>query len=81
MELKCIYIYIYVYIYICIVAIVHIYIYICIISDNLYIAYLLNMDLRQRRPSYDYELSFWPPAGIIMVMAIVVRVRDYNYNY
>ena len=30
---------------------------------------LLNMDLRQRRPSYAYKSSFWPLAGI-MVMII-----------
>ena len=27
---------------------------------------------------YDYECSFWPPAGIMVVMMIVVR--NYNYN-
>ena len=38
---------------------------------------LLNIDLRQRRPSYNYKSSFWPPAGIIMMMIIIV-VRAKN---
>ena len=43
---------------------------------------LLNMRLRQRRPSYDHKSSLWPPAGIIMMMIIiVVHAKTYNYNY
>ena len=42
--------------------------------------YLLNKDLRQRRPSYGFKSSFWPLAGM-MVVVIVVRSRTYNYNY
>ena len=42
--------------------------------------FLLNMDLRQSRPSYEYKSSFWPPAGIIMVMVMNVA-RNYDYNY
>ena len=38
------------------------------------------MDLRQSRPSYEYKSSFWPPAGIMM-MVVVVRASNYNYNY
>ena len=39
------------------------------------------MELRQRRPSYEYKSSFWPPAGImIIMMVIVVRARNYDYN-
>ena len=40
---------------------------------------LLNMDLRQRRASYDYKPRFGPLAGIMIIM-IVVRARNYNYN-
>ena len=45
--------------------------------------YSLNMDLRQRRKSYDYKLSFGPLAGIMVVMEmmIIVRARKHNYNY
>ena len=38
------------------------------------------MDLWQRRPSCDYKLSFWPLAGMMMVMMIIV-VPAKNYNY
>ena len=39
------------------------------------------MDLRQRRPSYDYNSSFWPPAGMMAVAMVVLRVKNYNYNH
>ena len=42
---------------------------------------LLNMDLGQRRPSYDHKSSFWPLAGMIMMVMTVVRARNYNNNY
>ena len=32
------------------------------------------MDVRQRRPSYDYKSSFWPPTGIMIMN------QNYNYN-
>ena len=38
------------------------------------------MDLRQRRPSYDCKSSFWPLAGI-MVVILMVRAKIYSYNY
>ena len=38
---------------------------------------LLNMDLRQRRASYDYKSSILPLAGMI-VMMIVMRARNSN---
>jgi hypothetical protein len=38
------------------------------------------MDLRQRRPSYDYKSSFWPLAGIMVMMIIMVCARNYNFN-
>ena len=38
------------------------------------------MDLWQRRPSDDYKSSFWPLAGMMIVMMIIVA-RDKNYNY
>ena len=34
------------------------------------------MDLRQRRPSYECKSSFWPPAGNMIIMIIVVRARN-----
>ena len=40
------------------------------------------MELRQRRQSYDYRSSFWPLAGMMVMMVIImVRARNYNYNY
>ena len=42
---------------------------------------LLNMDLRQRRRSYDYKLSSWPLAVLIVIIIIVVGARNYDYNY
>jgi hypothetical protein len=40
------------------------------------------MDLRQRRQSFDYKSSFWPLAGmIIIMMVIVVRARNNNYIF
>ena len=66
------YIYIYVYMKIYIYTLIYIYIYIYIFI------YLLDMDLRQRRPSYDYIFSFWPLAGMIMMMIIMVRARNHN---
>ena len=41
---------------------------------------LLCMDLRQRRPSYDYKSFLGPLAGIIIMM-IVVAARNYNSNF
>ena len=35
---------------------------------------LLNMGLRQRGPSYDYKFSFWPLAGIIMIMTMTMSL-------
>ena len=39
------------------------------------------MDLRQGRPSWDYKSSFWPLAGIMVITIIMVRARNYNYDY
>ena len=39
------------------------------------------MVLRQRRPSYDYNSSFWQLAGLIMMIIIMMRARNYNYDY
>ena len=36
--------------------------------------------MRRNRPYYEYKSSFWPLAGIMVIMIIVVRVRSYNYN-
>ena len=41
----------------------------------------LNTDMRRRRPYYDYKSSFWPLAGIMVIMVIMVRARNYDYNY
>ena len=38
------------------------------------------MELRQRRPSYDYKSYFWPLAGI-MVVILMARAKIYSYNY
>ena len=58
----------------CILYIFIVYIARNLICYRLYSRNLLNMDMRQRRPSYDYKSSFWPLAGIIiMVMVIVGR--------
>ena len=46
---------------------------------EIYVDIKLNMGSRRSRPSYDYKSSFWPPAGMIMVM-IIVRARNFNYN-
>ena len=36
----------------------------------------------ERDPSYVSESSFWPPAGmIIIVMVILVSARNSNYDY
>ena len=32
------------------------------------------------RPYEDYKMSFWPLAGIRMMITIV-RARNYNYDY
>ena len=39
----------------------------------------LDMDMRRSRPYYEHKSSFWPPAEIIMVIA--VRDRNYNHKY
>ena len=37
------------------------------------------MDSKRNRPYHDYEQSFWPLPGIMMLMVIVVRARVYKY--
>ena len=56
-------------------------IYIFFISSHIIMYIQLNTNLRQRRPSYGYKSSFWPLAGITMVVIIMVRDRNCNYNY
>ena len=42
---------------------------------------LLNVDMRRRRPSYEYKSFFWPlPEIMVMIMMIVVRARNDTYN-
>ena len=50
------------------------------VTDTRALDYSLNMYMRRSRPYYEYKSSCWPPAEIIMVV-IVVRDRNYNYDY
>ena len=53
---------------------IYIYIYI-----NKYIC-LWNMGMRRNRPSYEYKSSFWPLPGMMVIIMIMVRARNYKYN-
>ena len=79
------YIYIYIFIYY-IIDISYFWIHIYI-----YIYYIIEYGHEAKRPSYEYESSVWPLPGMmgvilscapgIMTITIMVRARNYDYNY
>ena len=51
-----------------------------LIFTYIYLIYLfvLTMDLRRIRPSYEYKSSFWPLAAMVVMTVIVARTCNYK---